>query len=399
MAIHVSQDGRMWRGLRNGRPRELRSDIAVGRWSGVDVRAHWSVFVTVGLFAVVLATGALPDARPGEPATAYWAVATGAAAVFFLTLAGQGLVRARCARSVGTPVERITLWMLGSVTDPARPGRSARADILVALAGPAASLALGGIVFALAAAVGTGSLLGAALVWLASASVVLAVLNLLPGAPLDGGRVLRAAMRAQGKNHDRATAITARAGQVLGFALIVLGLVIAVTDVAAGLWLAVAGWFIVSGADAERVTDGEAHLSGLKAADVMTPSPLIAPAWWTVQQCVAHLTPGQDVTGPVPVVGLDGHVCDVVTRAELEADPDTFRADARLAPAAAARRVPPVIVSPDTDALEVAASIRRHGAVAVVEHAQGPVGIITPLELARSVQLSLVGWRVVSRRN
>lgn len=392
-------DGPGWtrRELREG-PQGVRSDIPLGRWKDAEVFAHWSVLVTVGLFAVVLATGVLPDADPGGSTTEYWAATFGACVVLVLTLAAHELAHATAARALGMPVKRVTLWMLGGVTELSVPVSSTRADAVVALAGPAASVGLGALVLALAAAIGTSSLVGAALVCVAAVSIGLAVLNLLPGAPLDGGRVLRAALCWRGRDRDRATVIAARAGRLIGCALVALGVFVAFIDLAVGGWLAVAGWFVVSGADAERATIGEEHLPGLKAADVMTPSPLIAPAWWSLQQCVAHLSPGQTVAGAVPVIGHDGHVCDVLTLADFEALVATRRGAERFGPTSAARRVPPVIVTPETDATEVAASLRQHGGVVVVEQAQGPVGIITPVELAMAPHLSLMGWRVLPGR-
>lgn len=118
---------------------------------------------------------------------------------------------------------------------------------------------------------------GVALVWLASVNVVLALFNLLPGAPLDGGRLLRAVMWWRYQDRDRAAVLAARAGRVLGYVLIAIDVFNAHSGLAAGLWLALVGWFILSGANAEPAAAGDEHLTGLKVADVMTPVSVLAP--------------------------------------------------------------------------------------------------------------------------
>lgn len=154
------------------------------------------------------------------------------------------------------------------------------------------------------------------------------------------------------------------------------------------------GWFILGGANAEQAAAGDEHLTGLKAADVMTPTSVLAPAWWTVEQFVAQLSPTRVTAGVFPVVDVNGHTAGVVTLADLEVVPARHRVDTQLG-ALAARRVSPVVVTPDLDAAEVAAQIRPHGGVAVVEETDHPIGVITALELSRAVHLSVLGWRTV----
>ena len=375
-----------------GDERGLPGSISLGHWGGVEVDAHWSVLVVVGLFAALLATITLPRGHPGDTPTAYWLVALGTTVVFLLTLVAHELAHALVARAHGMRVRRITLWMLGGVTDLGGPSPTARADALVALAGPATSLALGAVSAVLAVLVGTSSLVGTALVWLGSVSVLLAVFNLLPGAPLDGGRVLRAALWWRYGDRHRATVVAAHAGRILGYVLIAFGLLNVLAGFGEGWWLLLVGWFILSGANAEQTAVGDEHLSGMTAADVMTSTPLVAPSWWTVDQLVAQLSPTRIATGIFPVEDVDGHPAGVVTFADLERVPEAHRGDTRI-DALAARHPSPVVVGPDTDAAEVAALIRPPGGVAVVEQAGRPVGLVTARELSRAVHLSGLGWR------
>jgi Zn-dependent protease/CBS domain-containing protein len=370
----------------------LPASIPLGRWRGVEVDAHWSVIVTLGLFATVLATQTLPQAHPGDSPTAYWLMAVGTASALLLTLVAHELAHALTARACGMQVTRITLWLLGGVTELGGPSPNARTDGLVALAGPVTSLAVGVVSALLALWAGTGGLLGTALVWLASVSVLLAVFNLLPGAPLDGGRLVRALLWWRFGDRDRAGVLAARAGSVLGYILIALGLLDAFAGLPAGLWLALVGWFILSGAGAEQAAARDQHLGGLSAADVMTPLTVVAPAWWTVEQLVEHLSPNRIAAGTFPVVDVDGHTIGVCTVADLRAVPASHRADTQVG--ALARGHPsPIIVAPDADAAGIAAQVRVHRCVAVVEAQNRPVGVVTAVELGRAAQLTVLGWR------
>jgi len=124
----------------------------------------------------------------------------------------------------------------------------------------------------------------------------------------------------------------------------------------------------------------------------MTPTSALAPTWWTVEQFVAQLSPTRITAGIFPITDLDGHTARVVTLADLEMVPPKHRVNTQLG-ALAARRVSPVIVTPDVDAAEVAGQIRPHGGIAVVERANRPIGVITALELTRAAHLSVLGWR------
>ena len=151
--------------------------------------------------------------------------------------------------------------MLGGVTRLTGEPTSARTDLAVAAAGPATSIAIGALL--LGAAVGLSaigvpattepSVALAGLAWLGWINLVLAVFNLLPGAPLDGGRILRALLWWRGGDRVRAAVAATRAGTVVGAALITLGVADALAGGAVGgLWLALIGWFLVAAAAQER---------------------------------------------------------------------------------------------------------------------------------------------------
>src|SRR5690606_35761152 len=168
---------------------------------------------------------------------------------------GHELAHALTARRYGVEARRITLWLLGGVSELDTDAPTPRAEFLIAAAGPAASLVFGGVAAVgtlLAGFAGASPLIVVALTWLAGVNVLLAVFNLLPGAPLDGGRIVRAVMWRLRGDKDRAQIAANRAGVVVGILLAALGgLQILFLNNFGGLWLALIGWFLISAARAE----------------------------------------------------------------------------------------------------------------------------------------------------
>jgi Zn-dependent protease/CBS domain-containing protein len=208
------------------------------------------------LLAWSLAAGYLPDAEPGYRSSEYWAVGVVAAVVFLVSLLAHELAHALVARRSGVGVMGITLWLFGGVSKLDREASTPAAELRIAIAGPAVSLAVAGIGGAAAVglnAIGAPRLLVAALAWLATINLILGVFNLIPAAPLDGGRVLRAVLWQRRGDHLSASLSAAHAGRILGFVLIGLGLLQALAGLlVGGLWLVFLGWFLLSAARAEQ---------------------------------------------------------------------------------------------------------------------------------------------------
>src|SRR5262249_29761423 len=214
------------------------------------------------------------------------------AILFFICIVLHELGHATVARLSGVPVRGITLFALGGVAliekDAATPGKEFR----IAIAGPAVSYAIGLVCRALANAAGWGrpttSPLAAVLGWLAYINVALALFNLIPGFPLDGGRVLRSVIWAITHSADRATRIAARIGQGVAFIFIGTGLFTLLTrNDFGGLWMAFIGWFLLEGAQASYLqADLSTRLRGLRVADVMARECATVDASTTVQRFV-----------------------------------------------------------------------------------------------------------------
>jgi Zn-dependent protease/CBS domain-containing protein len=311
----------------------VKQSVRLGRVGGITVGAHWSVGLILVIIAEVLAVSVLPGAYPHERAAVYWTVAIVTAVLFMASLLVHELAHALAARRSGVKVASITLWMLGGVTDMEGEPPTAGADFRIAVAGPVASLGAGAICYGAGAAIhaaGGPAIVVAAALWLAVMNGVLAVFNLLPGAPLDGGRVLRAVLWRCYGDRERAEQATARVGQVLGAVVIGLGIAEAFTvDYLDGLWLVLIGWFLITAATAEgQAAALRVALAGVRVADVMTPHPELASGRHSVAEFVDEAARSRQ--DAFPVVGFDGELTGIVLASQLARIPARERAGVRL---------------------------------------------------------------------
>jgi Zn-dependent protease len=366
----------------------MTASIRFGRIAGIPVGANWSALLIALLFAWSLGGELLPAQVPGLAPAAYWLAGAAGAGLFLASLLAHEIGHALVARRAGLRVRGITLWLLGGVAqledEPASPGDELR----VAIVGPAISLALAGAFGVAAAAlsvVGAPALLVVVAAWLALGNVALGVFNLLPAAPLDGGRVLRGLLWRRHGNRVRAAVTATRAGVWVGTGLVAYGLLGAFTGWGIGtLWTALVGWFLVIAARQERELAllGGGLDRGLRAAQVMTPAPAVAPAWFTVDAFLRnYVEPWQ--AAALPLRGFDGHPAGVVTAAALYAVPADRRHIVRAGDVAIPMSAL-VVVGPDEPVADLAARLAGGRTVAVVVSGGQLLGLITAADLARA---------------
>lgn len=251
--------------------------IRLGSISGIAITLHYSWFVIAALLTMSLA-GQLTAVNDTWPAALIWGLAAVTAVAFFAAILLHELSHAVVARARGTPVPSITLFALGGVAQMGREPDSARSEFLIAIAGPIASVVLGLSALQLAAALGwtfdaTPRSPGLAmLVWFGFINLTLALFNLIPGFPLDGGRVLRAAIWGWTGDHVRGTRIAAGIGQIFAVGLIVVGILSMFRGAGlGGLWLALIGMFLSGAARAEMMQTTMMHnLRGVRVGDIMS---------------------------------------------------------------------------------------------------------------------------------
>ena len=254
----------------------MESHIRLGRVFGIEIGLHYSWFVIALLIMLSLGRHFETTQSHWGEAT-IWLAATVTALLFFSSLILHELSHALTARGRGLPVGAITLFALGGVSrilrEPVRPAT----EFLIGIVGPLTSAAIGMLCLALAWALGWNPATDpatpplAVLVWLGYINFGLAFFNMIPGYPLDGGRVLRALAWWVTGDPVRATRVAARGGQLVAYLFIVLGLLQFFAGAGlGGLWIAFIGWFLLNAAGASYGRQETLErLRGLRVADVM----------------------------------------------------------------------------------------------------------------------------------
>lgn len=369
----------------------MTESIRLGRIAGIAVGFNWSVLVIFWLITWSLAVGEFPQANPGETDTSYWVAALLTGLVFFASLLAHELGHALVARRLGMQVEGITLWLFGGVAKLGGEAATARAELQVGVIGPAVSVAAAAVFGLVALALdgfGASGLVVAVPAWLARINLILAVFNLVPAYPLDGGRVLRGLLWARHGNKLRATATAARAGRTFAYFLIGLGLVdFAAGASAGGLWFVFLGWFLFAAARAEEegVMTREL-LGGLRVRDIMSSDPVVAPASITVAELVERYALSHRFSA-FPLVDDDGRPVALVTLGRVKTVPAARRHETIAASLACPLEEVPMAGPDDplVDLLERMAT-SADGRALVFEHGR-LVGIVSPTDVARILQV------------
>ena len=279
---------------RQGRAGFQGAVVPLGSVRGIRIEANWSVALIFALIAFGLATLQFPSVNPHQGALTYAIAAIVTAVAFFASLLAHELAHSLVARRFGLRVEKITLWVLGGVSRLSGEVPSPGAEVWIAGVGPLTSLVLGGIFIGAAVLfAGTGparasvpGVFETALAYLGITNVALAAFNVIPAAPLDGGRLLRAVIWWRTGDRVKATVWASRAGQAFGWAFIVGGVyAFFTTRQWTWLWFAFIGWFLAGSASAEAqqaVVTGQ--LRGIRVGQIMTPDPVTVPGSATVSE-------------------------------------------------------------------------------------------------------------------
>jgi Zn-dependent protease/CBS domain-containing protein len=239
---------------------------------GIPIRVHPSWLLVFGLVTWSLSAGYFPGEYPGWTVRAYWTVGAVTSLVFFASILIHELGHSWVARRNGVPIRSITLFVFGGVARLGREPESPGAEFRIALAGPVTSFALAALFKGAWLLVQDAPVLAAPAIWLARINFMVAVFNLVPGFPLDGGRLLRAGVWHWAGSLQRASQIAVFAGQLVAFGLIGWGILTVMKgNVIGGMWVAFIGWFLQNAA---AQSEAEGHLRemlrGVTVAQVMT---------------------------------------------------------------------------------------------------------------------------------
>jgi Zn-dependent protease/CBS domain-containing protein len=275
----------------------MSGNFSIGRFGGIEVRVNWSLLAVFALIVWSLAEGVFPSTNPGLSHGAYLAMANVAALLYFGSILLHELGHSWVARREGIEVDSITLWLFGGVSNFKGRFTSPGAEFRIALSGPLVSIVLG-VIFVLIAVAPLPSSVDGVAAWLGYINLILAVFNLLPALPLDGGRVLHSALwRARGDS-AWATRVASEIGQGFGYLFIALGLAMFIFQGSfSGAWLAFIGWFLLQAARSEaRYVATEQALEGVRVRDLMVRDPVTVDADSTIGQFMSDVAWSQRFT-------------------------------------------------------------------------------------------------------
>ncbi|MFC2015923.1 site-2 protease family protein [Chloroflexota bacterium] len=252
----------------------MKGSLRLGKVLGITIGLNYTWFIIFALLTLSLATSYFPGRYLGWASQSYWGIGIVTSVLFFVSVLLHELAHSVVALAWGIPVKSITLFIFGGVASIEREPERPLAEFLIAIAGPASSLLLAGFFGILGLAgrlIGLGPLMALG-VYLAVINFSLALFNMIPGFPLDGGRVFRSIVWAATGSLHRATRWAAGTGRVIAVAMIVGGgMMILTGNWTNGLWLAFIGWFLDSAASQSAQQAGVRQaLEGYTAGDFVS---------------------------------------------------------------------------------------------------------------------------------
>jgi Zn-dependent protease/CBS domain-containing protein len=269
----------------------LKSQIKLGQVFGIKIGLHYSWFL-IALLIVFSLSGDFHASHPQWSSNLVLALALLTAVLFFVSLLLHELSHSLMAKAGGLPVSEITLFALGGVSQMEGESASAKNEFWMALVGPLTSVVIGLACVGVVAVAGGGAVspLMVVLSWLGYINLALAAFNMVPGYPLDGGRILRAILWWKTGDHDRSTRTAARVGQAVAGLFIAVGIVEYFGGGGlGGLWIAFIGWFLLQAAGGSYLEVGlRRTLEGVRVADVMVRDCPTVDARLTIQDFVDH---------------------------------------------------------------------------------------------------------------
>lgn len=363
--------------------------FTVARIGGIAIEINPSWLLIVGVLAWSLSDGVFPSMYEGWSTATYWIVGTLSSVLLFVTVLIHEMAHAVVAIRRGIPVPKITLFIFGGVSHLSKQPRSAGEEFFIAAAGPATSLGIAILTGILALILrGVNEQLTAIAAYLALVNFVLAIFNILPGFPLDGGRVLRSIAWKKTGSFRAATRIASSVGVAFGVVLMVTGVgFILAGYVINGIWFAFIGWFLSGAARGEADNlKLETILGPLKARDIMSTEFATVPPHLSLQLIVDEFMVGQGHRAVI--VARDDAVFGIVSISDIRKHPrnewDSTPAQTVMTP-----RERVVTVPVECPALEVLELIAQKGLnqVPVLEEGQ-MIGLVARRELLERIRVA-----------
>lgn len=359
--------------------------LKIAKIMGIPIRVHFSWLIIFGLITWSLSTFYFPKAAPELPVTSYWISGAIAALLLFISVAFHELSHSFIALRYKLSIISITLFIFGGVAQMKGEPQDPKAEFRIAIAGPLSSFFLS-LVFSFAYFLSEPYVLKALFSYLARLNFILGVFNLIPGFPMDGGRVLRAFLWRKTDNFFYATRMASGWGQKIALFFIIFGIFSIFFGIPGGLWFMLIGWFLYSAAQASyQQVSLQETLSGIKVKDIMVRDIIFVPLDLTVDEIVNNyfLKYGY---GGFPVIE-DGRFLGFVTLKEIKDVPRERWKDVRVSEI----YVPHDKrweVSKDDDAMKaLELMISEDKGRLVVTERENVIGLITRNGIARYIQI------------
>ena len=255
----------------------MKPSIRIGKIAGVEIGIHYSWFAVVALVSWSLAEELLPNRSPGWATGMYWATGTVSALLLFASVLVHELAHSLVAKARGISVQGITLFLLGGVSNVQADAMRARDEFVISAVGPLSSFMLALVFWLLLASLPDKDTPLAVVIWyLAVVNLLIGTFNLLPGFPLDGGRVLRSVVWAMTGSLAKATRVASLGGRILGVVLMALGAIqVAGGNFLGGVWIVFIGWFLHSAAGlSHRGMSLQTNVRKVRVKEVMDTDPI-----------------------------------------------------------------------------------------------------------------------------
>ena len=365
----------------------MKASFKLTRIAGIDIGVHYTWLFAFALITWSLASGLFPDSYPRWSTFTYWGTGILSSLLLFLSVLLHELAHSLLALARGIPVHGITLFIFGGVSNFGAEAPRARDEFTIAFVGPLTSLVLAGVFWTLFEVFGNGDGPLAAILWyLALVNALLGIFNLLPGFPLDGGRVLRSVIWGATGRFAGATRIATGVGQAFGLGIIALGVFqILQGNVIGGLWFAFIGWFLMRAAESSRrEMEQQEQFQGVRVGQVMDSSPDTVSPETSVEEFVSRwfLQRGRRAA---PVCNNDS-LKGIITLTDVRGLPRHQWSSTAVADVMT--RQPIYSVGPDDDINRAMRLLAEHDLNQVLVLREGHlVGLLTRADLIRYLQM------------
>lgn len=364
----------------------VRNTVPLFRVRGIEVGVHVSWLIVFGLVTWSIAMGFVPQALPGIAPIEAWIIGAISAVLLFASVLLHELAHSFVAISRGLPVHSITLFLFGGVSNLSADSKDPRTEFLIAIVGPLTSFAIAGAALLLAN-VPLDERIGVVVTYLIVVNALLGAFNLIPGFPLDGGRVFRSIVWRATGSVRRATEIAAAVGQLVGFGFVAWGILrVFDGDLLGGLWTAAIGLFLqnAAGSSVQQLALDQ-RLRSVRVRDAFTPDDDTATPELTISELIEdHILSRKR---RAVLVTENGRLVGIVTIGDLQTVPSEARGRTTV------REVMTgldglVTTSPGTSLREAADVLASNGfdQLPVVE-AGRPIGAITRADIMREFQI------------